>query len=143
MRGNKIAAGKGPNTGSFKPGLVPWIKGKKGLHLSAETEFKPGIVPANKLPVGSVQVRTRKRDGQQRAWVKIAEPNVWRPRAVAVWESANGRKVPKGCVVHHVDRNPTNDAIDNLELKTRADHLREHRDEIEPLRLAALKPLPV
>lgn len=48
-----------PNPTSFKPGgspwnagssglmPTPWNKGVKGIHLSPDTEFKPGNVPAN------------------------------------------------------------------------------------------------
>lgn len=32
----------------FKKGHKPWNKGKKGLHLSPETQFKKGIPPWNK-----------------------------------------------------------------------------------------------
>ena len=34
----------------FKKGMTSWNKGMKGLHLSPDTEFKPGQVPHNKLP---------------------------------------------------------------------------------------------
>jgi hypothetical protein len=58
----------------------------------------------------------------------VAEPNVWRPRAVLVWELANG-PLGKGLVVHHKNRVPLDDRLENLEALDRARHLHEHRLE--------------
>jgi len=114
--------------GQFVRGSIPWNKGMKGIHMSPETEFKKGSVSANKLPVGSVTIRTRKRDNRQRAWVKIAEPSVWRPRALVVWEEHNG-PIPKGHVIHKIDDDPLNDDVGNLSMLTRAEHMKLHRYE--------------
>ena len=45
-----------------------------------------------------------------------------------VWEFYNG-PIPKGCEVHHKDRNPRNNDISNLECLTRSKHKEEHHDE--------------
>lgn len=37
-----------PHDATFKKGLTPPFKGKKGIHLSPKTEFKKGLVPWNK-----------------------------------------------------------------------------------------------
>jgi hypothetical protein len=80
----------------------------------------------NRLPVGSVTIRTRhKRGGERRAWVKVAEPNVWKLRAVLVWEEHHG-PVPRGMVVHHEDGDKLNDVISNLKMMSKAEHLAEH-----------------
>lgn len=80
----------------------------------------------NKLPVGTVRFRTRHgRGGEQRAWVKISEPNIWKLRAQVAWEAANG-PIPDGMGVHHRDENKLNDAIENLELVSKAKHLEIH-----------------
>jgi hypothetical protein len=93
-----------------------------------------GEVPHNKLPVGSVRIRQRRnRSEGPRAWVKVAEPNVWRLRAVLEWEKAHGVLAP-GLVVHHVNRDTLDDRIENLEAIDRASHLLEHRHEFEPRR---------
>lgn len=42
-----------------------------------------------------------------------------------VWEYHNG-PVPKGMHIHHIDGNPQNNEIANLELKKPAEHLRGH-----------------
>ena len=130
MIGNKLAEGHKPNRTSFKPGLTPWNSGRKGLHLSPTTEFKPGrtVGPETK-PIGALSIRRRKKDPGPRAYVKIALPNRWRLRAILVWEAANG-PVPPGKLVHHQNRDTLDDNIDNLRCLTRAEHLLEHQAEI-------------
>ena len=100
----------------------------RGQRLSPATEFKPGQPAHNKLPVGSVTIRMR--NGAARAFVKIAEPSKWRERALVVFEAAHG-PVPKGRVVHHRDRNPMNDDLENLVALTRAEHALEHAAEVQ------------
>lgn len=39
---------KHPNRTSFKKGDIPWMKEKKGIHLSPRTEFKKGHIPWTK-----------------------------------------------------------------------------------------------
>jgi hypothetical protein len=88
--------------------------------------------------VGTVRIRTNyKRGGVKRAWVKTAEPNTWRLRAVVNWELENG-PVPIGKVLHHKDRNKLNDAVCNLEPKSRAEHIAEHRSEFSKAGITAL-----
>lgn len=102
-------------------------------HPNAGT-WKPGRVGDKWLPVGTVSIRTdHARSGRQRAFVKLAEPNVWRERALISWESMNG-PIPSGMVIHHRDRDSLNDDPENLALISRADHLREHRHEFEAKR---------
>ena len=121
----------------FTKGQKAWNKGMKGRHFNAATEFKKGIVPKNKCSVGTVRIRTRSRDGKQRAWVKVGEPNTWKLRAVVEWIKAYG-PIPKGLIVHHEDRDTLNDSLTNLSLMTRAAHLLEHRHEFEEKRLERL-----
>jgi hypothetical protein len=99
----------------------------KGERRGVATEFTPGQRPSNWCPVGTVRERAHR--GVVRAWVKVAEPNVWRLRAVVSWESLNG-PLPAGHVVHHRNRDPLDDQPGNLEALTRAAHLAEHRAEI-------------
>lgn len=121
-------------TGQFAPGFSPWNKDLKGIHLSPQSEFKKGRANTESQPIGTVRIRTNHKTGKQRAWVKVAEPNVWRFRCWVVWEKHHG-PIPKGKLIHHKDRDTLNDAIDNLELLTRAEHLAEHRAEFEEKRL--------
>jgi len=127
------------NTGRIQPGerRSPATEFKPGDQRGAATQFKPGnsggvghrFKPGqkafNKKPVGSVSIRTETHTGSLRAWVKVAEPNVWRKRAVVVWEQHNG-PVPAGSIVHHRDHDSLNDALGNLVLKTRSEHALEH-----------------
>lgn len=117
----------------FQPGFVPWNKGMAGIRLSPSTEFKAGPRPDKRMPIGAVSIRTRKRDGKSRAWVKVADPNKWMLRSQLVWISEHG-PIPVGYVVHHKDRNTLNDALDNLELLTVAEHISEHRNEFQKRR---------
>lgn len=126
MVGNKYSVGHRPPN-AFPVGHNPWNKNLKGIHLSPESEFKPGPRPDLQDPIGSVKVRNHK-GGTRRSWIKTDE-KTWQLNAVVVWESANG-KVPKGSVVHHKDRNPLNDFIDNLQCMTRAEHAMEHLAEL-------------
>jgi len=43
----------------------------------------------------------------------------------AVWESVNG-EIPSGKEIHHIDEDPGNNDIANLECLTRAEHLERH-----------------
>lgn len=117
-----------PNSGTFRPGLTPWNRGIHGIRLSPSSEFRPGREAENRMPVGTTTVRVHS-DDHPRAWVKVADPSTWKPRAVVVWEEANG-PLPAGMVVHHVDRNALNDSIGNLRAMTRDEHLAEHRVEL-------------
>ncbi len=40
-----------------------------------------------------------------------------------------GRRIAGNEVVHHVDGNPRNNVLDNLQLMTRSEHTRLHRQE--------------
>lgn len=105
-----------------------WVRSPKGARVSPATEFKPGTVPKNKLPVSSVTFRDDKA-GTPRAWVKVAEPSVWRPRAIVVWETTHG-PLPRGLVVHHVDRDSLNDVTANLVALTPSEHATEHQHDL-------------
>lgn len=119
----------------FRPGehRSPRTEFRRGERRGQNTEFKRGILAHNKLPLGSVRVRVEANTGLRRAWVKVAEPNVWRKRAMVAWESVNG-PLPRGHVVHHRDRDSLNDEIDNLVALTRAQHVEEHRFELDAMR---------
>lgn len=46
-------------------------------------------------------------------------------------EKHTGRKLTSDEVVHHIDGDPTNNSISNLQIKTASDHARDHRPEAE------------
>lgn len=106
----------------FKCGNEPWNKGFQGIHLSPDTEFKPGNDNGRSLPFGTVTIR-HDSNGKPRAWLKTT--GGWLPRAQAVFIAAKG-KIPVGCVLHHKDHDSLNDRLSNLEPLTPADHARVH-----------------
>ncbi len=115
-----------PNSGTFSKGSAPWNKGKRGIHISPRTEFKRGQTPVNRCSVGTVRIRQRRHRAEgPRAWVKVAEPNVWKLRARIVWEDAHG-PISRGLIVHHVDEDTLNDSLSNLSVVDRAGHAAEH-----------------
>lgn len=114
--------------GTFVAGNSPWNKDLKGIHLSPASEFVKGCASNKASPLGAETIRFDK-SGQPRAYVKIGSPSHWRQRAVVVWEAENG-PLPSGHVIHHKDRDPMNDSIENLQCLTRSAHINEHRDEL-------------
>jgi hypothetical protein len=101
--------------GRFRPGQVPFNKGRKGIHLSAETEFKPGNRPWNWRPAGTERV-----NGEGYVEVKIAEPGKWGRKHTLLWEEANGA-VSKGHAVIFADGNKRNFDMANLLLVSRGE----------------------
>ena len=55
---------------------------------------------------------------------------------VYVWERHNG-PVPKGHQIHHIDHNPDNNEIENLQLMSKADHLKYHAALVDPQKAKA------
>lgn len=123
--------------GQFKKGHIPWNKDKRGIRLSPKTEFKQGSKPPNYCHVGTIRIRKSK-NGVKRAWVKTKDPNVWKLRCLSVWEKHYG-KLPRGLLIHHIDKNPLNDEISNLAAISRAVHLKIHKPDFEDKRLEAIK----
>ena len=116
------------NSGSFKKGNVPWNKGKKGIHLSPETEFKPGHNIGKKSNKWKGGIQKPKSDCTH----LYSGPNKRVRRPVFVWEQRYG-KIPKGWCVIHLDKNKDNDEIDNLMIVPRAILMKinSNRNQIE------------
>lgn len=124
--GNRHAVGSGGSSTSFKIGNEPWNKGLKGLHLSPDTEYKPGHENISLMPLSTVTIRIDKQK-KRRRWIKM--PDGWIEFAKIVWRIAHG-PIPDGMLIHHKDRDTLNDDLDNLQLMNRAGHINEHRAEI-------------
>ena len=88
-------------TNQFKPGIVPWNKGRKGVNYDGmvATQFKPGQRPHTWLPVGSYRI-TSKDAYLERKVCDLPGNNSVRWKAVhrLVWEASHG-PVPAGHVV--------------------------------------------
>ena len=101
--------------GHFKRGGIPYNKGLKGLNIGGEeTQFKPGRISWNYLPVGTERTNT---DGYVE--IKIADLNKWKGKHRIIWAEAHG-PVPKGYVVLFADGNRQNVVLENLLLVSRA-----------------------
>ncbi len=103
-------------TGQFTRGQQSWNSGKKiGSNPgSQKTQFKPGAVPANRLPIGSERFT---RDGYIE--VKIAQPNPytaaktrWMHKHVWLWTQTHG-PIPDGHALKCLDGDRTNCDPDN------------------------------
>jgi len=66
-------------------------------------------------PIGSIHKKGK--------WsrIKIAQPDVWKPLHVYVWELKNG-PVPDGMIVAAKDGNASNVDIENLCIRSKAEH---------------------
>lgn len=117
----------------------PATQFKRGQRTSPQTEFRLGQQAPNKLAIGSVTIRSETHTGLLRAWVKVAEPNVWKKRAVMVWEAHYG-PLKRGLVIHHKDRDSLNDCPSNLAALTRRDHAIEHLEETQAWRHGEIAP---
>ena len=124
MKGNQFARGSMANRTSFRFGHKPWNKDKKGIHLSPNTEFKKGQKGDGWLAVGTITIRIDK-SKSQRQWIKVGEPSQWTEYAKFIWTQKNG-VIPKGFIIHHIDKNTLNDNINNLAMVTRKEHFEIH-----------------
>lgn len=148
IRLKKLAQGSVKGGTRFKPGNVPWTKGRKGIHLSPATEFKPGHVlrgmaARNYCIVGTIKIwfdklprrKRRKhmirkdgtiRRGRPRRYIKVKDDGPtskrWIPYARYVWEK-NGGTIPDGHFVRHKDGNQMKDSLDNLHVVSRSQNL--------------------
>ena len=95
--------------------------------MSKETEFKKGIKSINHKEVGEICLRKEK-NGKERNYIKVAEPDKWELYAVYLVKQA-GFEIPKGSVVHHINKNCLDDRIENLQILTRAEHINIHRED--------------
>lgn len=113
----------------FKPGHKTWNTGMKGLDMggrSVDTRFKPGRLPHNHVPVGTIVPATDSRGQYTYLKIKIAEPKTWKFLHTLNWEAVNG-PVPPGHVLIFRDGNRENCAVENLECITRGENSSRNR----------------
>lgn len=125
-KGNEYRKGLRPSN-AFENGSIPWNKNIKGIHLSPETEFKRGIVPINKVTVGTISQRND-HNLSLRNFIKIAESDIWILYSRYLWEQAHG-EIPEGYIIHHINRDPLDDRLENYEMLTKSEHIERHRAE--------------
>lgn len=130
---------EGSRRSHFRKGQAPVNKGRPqkewmpaaSRRRCAATQFRPGEMPYNWVPVGSYRVTTQ--GDVERKVADDRTPGMsrrnWRPVRVLVWEAAHG-PVPRGHVVRFKDGKATTDpdAIkpEHLECITRAENMRRN-----------------
>lgn len=123
----------------FQAGHKTWNKGMKGLQLSdGRGQFKPGTVPPNRKPVGTIRKNT---DGYLD--VKVAPgKNKWVALHRWNWKLAHGEYPPAGMALVFKDGNRLNCDIGNLELIDRRELMNRntvHNYPIEVVETVRLK----
>ena len=53
----------------------------------------------------------------------------WKAEHLLVMEEHIGRRIAKGEVVHHINHIKTDNRLENLQLQTRGQHLKEHEPD--------------
>jgi len=123
-KNHKIKSGR---SGRFQKNNVSWNKGTKGKTGRNRTSFKKGAVPVNRRDFGEERLT----DGYRLVKVDTTNPYTghrgwWRHKQVVVWEQLHG-PVPPGMVVAFKDGNRAHCDIENLELRSRGEHLALNR----------------
>lgn len=111
----------------FPKGNVPFNKGRKGIRMAPETEFKPGHRPQTWVPVGTEVVD---REGYRKRKVRDDAPRGqsrfnWRFVHNLKWEKHRG-PIPKGHVIVFRNGDRSDIRIANLECIHRADLARRN-----------------
>ena len=108
----------------YKKGDVPYNKGVKMPDEVYEkvkpTMFKPGIVPHNTRPVGSIRVQEKAGEIPYK-YIKVGNRN-WHLLHRYNWEQVNG-KIDKGMILRFKDGNTMNCEVNNLELLTQQQNM--------------------
>lgn len=116
------------NKGQFKPGNTPWNKGKKFNcgGRSIETHFKPGSIPPNCKPVGTLRINP---DGHLLIKTENGR-HKWKRLAHVTWRQHHGSYPPPGTVIilkngQHTDP-ASNQDINNLLLLKRGQLMQQN-----------------
>lgn len=133
VKNNKIKSGL---TGHFTKGCKSWNAGTIGVVKPNSGNFQKGHVPANLNPVGHERICVK--DGY--VLVKVDQVNPYtghrgwyrgwyRAKHVVNWELVNG-PVPEGMNLRFIDGDQLNPDVDNLELVSKALHLRLNKNKL-------------
>jgi len=111
--------------GQFRPGIIPYNKGKKMpdelKKKVSRTWFKKGNIPHNTKYDGHMSIR-RDQSGIPYRHIRVALGK-YVLEHVLIWEQHHGQ-VPENHVVFHLDGNSLNNDISNLAIRSRAEHLK-------------------
>lgn len=128
--GRILRGGKLGQQHQFKPGIVPWNKGLKGLDIGGRaTRFQPGQRPHTWLPVGSLRINAEGYLERKYSDDPGSPSKRWRTVARLVWEAAHGPLPPGHAVVFRPGRASTrveDITLDAVECITRAELMRRN-----------------
>lgn len=103
------------------------IPGYEGLYQASNMG---NIRSLNYKQTGKTIIMTllKYNDGDEHTKVYLYKNNIKTIKGthVAVWEAFNCKTVPEGYVVHHINQDPTDNRIENLECMSRKKHVQEH-----------------
>lgn len=117
----------------FKPGDVPYTKGKKQseymtkeqIERTKKNRFKKNNKPHNTLEGNLVVSIRRDSKGLKYKWIKISD-GCWEMLHIFNYQKKHGR-IPDNMIVKFIDGDQMNCEPNNLECITKADHLRNVR----------------
>lgn len=111
----------------FKKGNIAWNKGLNLPNKPNSGQFKKGNTPPNTKFDGYISLRKRhNRINQDYYWIRISKSK-WKELHIYNWEKVNG-SIKKGDIIRFKDGNHKNCAIENLELVSRAKHLKINQE---------------
>lgn len=119
-----------------KTGLqVAWNKGHKGLQVAWNKGVSMSSESRKKMSLSKIGKYQKLDDALEivnnRGYVyKYAGKKKYLVSHLVWCKANNCKKVPNGCVIHHIDHNPKNNNIDNLMLLDRATHCKIHKKDI-------------
>jgi hypothetical protein len=127
----------------IKPGNVPANKGrgvtewmtKAGIKASKASRFKKGGLPPTTLFNGCITLRTDNR-GVKQKWIRISK-NKWLPLARFKWAKKHGR-IKKGIKIIHKDGDPMNCRLANLKALTCGELMKKNSYHNYPKPLALM-----
>lgn len=121
--------------GRIVKGNKPWNTGTKGVIKPNSGSFRPGLIPANTKPLGHERICSK--DGF--IFIKVAELNPYtgantryRYKHQVVWEKHHGA-IPKGHIVRFRDGDKTNCDVKNLLCVSMAVNLRMNQNKVNDM----------
>lgn len=108
----------------FNKGHRPWNTGIKGWTFKNSGQFPKGNIPQNYKEPGYVAIR-RDKSGKDYWFIKSEADKTMVPLHRYLWLKHVG-KIPDGMILRFKDGNTLNCDIDNLELITRAEHMKKN-----------------
>ena len=121
------------NSGSFKKGMTPWNKGKKGLQVAwnkgiPNTKLRERNLTNNpsKSPEAAKKISESRKGKKHYRWDggsrRYFQDRIYRRKV----ETDIGRKLLPSEIIHHKDGNFKNNNLNNLMIVSRSEHAKIH-----------------